>query len=266
MQHGAVYHSVWYTPAMAKDDNTWLWLGLGTAAAIGVGYALTRGKGDSSPSKGRGVGPSIPPGQQSFAILDRTAQGMAKLPSSKYYSKPRDMKLVNSLVIHGMGFDRGDDPTKYDKVNGHFIILRDGQIIQLQPLERNLKASNGFNKFSVSVEFAGNHRSYMGKCYKPEKFGCDAVTEQQVLAGRYLIDYLINILPGYGGAGLQGVYAHRQSSKKKPNGPGPDIWYHVGEWASSARGMYTGADDGYKIADGRAIRDEWRTPTHELAK
>lgn len=243
---------------MAKDDNTWLWLGLGTAAAIGVGYALTRGKGSSK------SGGSTSRRFESRAILNRIAQGMAKLPSNKYLKDGRNMKIVNSLVLHGMGFDRGDDPTKYDKVNAHFIILGDGQIVQLQPLDRYLYASNGFNEFAVSVEFAGNHPSAAGKCYKPEKFGCHPVTQEQVMAGRYLIDYLTDILPAYGGAGLQGVYAHRQASGKRGNDPGPDIWYGVGEWASDARGLYTGANDGYFIAEGKPIPGSWRTPTHAL--
>lgn len=273
---------------MAKDNNnTALWwvLGLGAATAVGIGILSQKkdvlpvnkkGKNSDEPvisewwewwepkPEPQSQTQSVPDQPQDALIMDRVSQGMQKLPSWKYYSKPRKMGLVNSLVLHGMGFDRGSDPTKYDKVNAHFIILRDGQIVQLQPLNRYLKASNGFNKYAVSVEFAGNHRSYKGKCWRPETFGCHNLTVPQVQSGRYLIDFLASILPDMGSPGLQGVYAHRQSSKKKPNGPGPEIWYNIGEWASSERGLYTGTDDGYKIGDGRAIRDEWRDPKHGI--
>ena len=246
---------------MAKKDNTWLWIGFGTAVvAAGVGLAAKKAK-----TSKKSIGTSAPPGYATFPILDRVSEGVAKLPSNKAYSKPRDMKNVNSMVIHGMGFDRGTDPSDYYKVNAHFIILSDGQIVQLQPLERNLKASDGFNKYAISVEFAGNHRNTKGNCYKPEKFGCVPVTLNQIRAGRYLVDYLINLMPAYGGAGLQGLYAHRQSSGSRGNDPGPDLWYGVGEWASKNRGLYTGADDGYAIGDGKPIPSSWRSPSHALA-
>lgn len=258
---------------MAQFKLPWKWI-LGGVAVIGVGAAIS-----SSKKKGLRADMAIPPEDphepppdetpdetpepeepMDYAILDRIAEGTAKLDPKKAYKKKRDMKLVNSLVLHQMAFSRGDNPAKYYGVNAHFIILPNGQIVQLQELDRNLKASNGFNKFAVSVEFAGNLPNHKGQYYKPEKFGKDQLTEEQVLAGRYLIDYLIDLMPKYGGAGLQGVYAHRQSSAMRGGDPGPDIWYNVGEWADKHRGLYTGADDGYKIGDGKAIPDVWRVP------
>ena len=57
--------------------------------------------------------------------------------------------------------------------------------------------------------------------------------------------------------GLKRIVAHRQSSEQRENDPGPDIWYHVGQWAINNLGLTDGGP-GYKIDKGNAIPDLWR--------
>lgn len=57
---------------------------------------------------------------------------------------------------------------------------------------------------------------------------------------------------------LTHVLAHRQSSDTRENDPGPDIWYHVGQWAVEQRGMKDGGP-GFKVGTGRPILEAWRT-------
>lgn len=159
---------------------------------------------------------------------------------------------VYALVLHQMAFSRGNDTKKYDTVTAHFIITPDGKIAQLHPISAYLYASNGFNKHSVSVEFAGNFPSIRGRCWKSKKFGCHKLTSAQIEAGRYLIRYLINKI------GLTHILTHRQSSGSRGNDPGPDIWYHIGQWAIENLGLRDGGA-GFKIGGGLPIPDSWRT-------
>ena len=163
----------------------------------------------------------------------------------------RDMKKVYALVLHQMAFSRGSNNTKYDSVTSHFAILPDGQILQLHPLNALLWASNGFNSGSVAVEFAGNFPNTKGKCWSAAKFGCHKVTPQQIESGRYLVDHLIRVM------GLTHILAHRQSSGTRENDPGPDIWYHVGQWAIENRGLKDGGPR-FKVGSGNPIPELWR--------
>jgi peptidoglycan hydrolase-like protein with peptidoglycan-binding domain len=168
--------------------------------------------------------------------------------------KQRDPKSVYALVLHQMAccFKRKDPLKSYLRTNSHFVILPDGKILQLHPISAYLWASHGFNKGSVAVEFAGNFPSTRGKWWKGDKYGQNQVTPEQIEAGRYLVRHLIRTM------GLTHVLAHRQSSAMRENDPGPDIWYHVGQWAIDNHGLKDGGP-GFKVGDGHTIPDLWRT-------
>lgn len=188
-------------------------------------------------------------------IEDRT-----NLPSTRKtrkvhgHPRPRPKNSVYALVLHQMACCRQRREGGYDTIGVHYAILQDGRILQLQPIEALMYASNSFNPRSVAVEFAGNFPNMKGGWWNPLEMGCDRLTKAQVDSGRYLIDHLRRELSG--GKGLTHILAHRQSSKDRENDPGPDIWYHVGEWAINK----------YKLSDGGrgssyggyAIPDEWR--------
>lgn len=182
-----------------------------------------------------------------FRIEDRTHL----TPKSKRI-RHRDPKTVYALVLHQMAFSRGSENHKYDRVTAHYAILPDGKILQLHPVSAYLYASNGFNRGSVAVEFAGNFPNTRGSCWKKEKYGCHTLTQAQIDAGRYLVRHLISSI------GLTHILAHRQSSGSRENDPGPDIWYHVGQWGVDKYGLKDGGP-GFKIGSGKPIPSAWRT-------
>jgi hypothetical protein len=63
------------------------------------------------------------------------------------------------VVLHQMGFSRGNDYRDYLRTTAHYIILPDGGIYHFYPDSTNLPAAGPFNSGSVSVEFAGNFPS-----------------------------------------------------------------------------------------------------------
>ena len=186
-------------------------------------------------------------------ILDR--REFAKLSDrAAPYVRSRDPDSVDAVVLHQMGFSRGSDPSRYDKVTAHYKILPDGAIVWSHEWGTRLPASNGFNGRSIAVEFAGNFpkvaRSQDRRDFwNPDKMGADQLTGPQIVSGQKLMRYLYD-------KGIRFVFAHRQSSASRGIDPGPDIWANVGEFAIGL-GMSDGGP-GFTVGDGRSIPDAWR--------
>jgi hypothetical protein len=216
--------------------------------------------GDAGAPDGSGDAPEPAAGEYEFEmtyeqgagdckIIDLTAQSDRSLRKGQ-----RDPKSVYALVLHQMAccFRRRDPLRSYLRIKSHFAILPEGQILQLHPVSALLWASHGFNSKSVAVEFAGNFPNVKGKWWKGETYGRDRATAAQLEAGRCLIRHLVRTM------GLRVVLAHRQSSNMRENDPGPDVWYHVGQWAVDKLGLSDGGA-GFKIGNGKPIPDAWRT-------
>jgi hypothetical protein len=182
-------------------------------------------------------------------IIDLTAQSDRSVRKGT-----RDPKTVYALVLHQMAccFRRRDPLKSYLKIKAHFAILPEGQILQLHPVSALIWASHGLNARSVAVEFAGNFPNIHGKWWKGETYGRNRPTPAQLEAGRCLVRHLIRTM------GLRVILAHRQSSNMRGNDPGPEVWYHVGQWALDNLGLSDGGP-GFKIGTGAPIPDAWRT-------
>ena len=168
-------------------------------------------------------------------------------PASK---RSKRRRAVDAVVLHQMGFSRGNDLHRYRKVTAHFVITPDGGVAQLHPMSARLSASHGFNDRSVAIEFAGNLQSANGNWWRPDSYGVDFLSDEQVDAGRRLLRLLA-------AQGVKFVYAHRQSSADRGNDPGPEIWSQVGEWAREQLGMSDGGEQ-YAIGTGSPIPSAWR--------
>jgi peptidoglycan hydrolase-like protein with peptidoglycan-binding domain len=200
-------------------------------AATTIGRAVTGALNDSS------------------RIIDLTDQADKTLRKGT-----RDPRTVTALVLHQMACcaNRKDPLKSYLKINSHYTILRDGRILQMHPISSLLWASHGFNKRSVAVEFAGNFPNTKGQWWQGEKYGKNQLTRAQAEAGRYLIQHLVKTI------GLRHVLTHRQAHSSRTNDPGPDIWYHVGQWAIDTLGL-SDCGPAFKIDSGAPIPNEWRT-------
>ena len=208
------------------------------------GFEVARGVGSIS-----GRGPGALSGASGARIIDLTAQA-----DKSRRKGTRDPRKVHALVLHQMAccFKPSDPLKRFLSLGAHFAILADGRILQLHPVSALLWASNGFNPRSVAVEFAGNFPNIYGKWWEGDRFGRNRPTPEQLDAGRYLVRHLIKTI------GLTHVLAHRQSSHTRDNDPGPEIWYHVGQWAVERLGLKDGGP-GYKHpTGGKPIPDQWR--------
>lgn len=181
---------------------------------------------------------------------------LTSLTPKNYRGKSRPSAAIDSIVLHQMGFNRGNDPALYKTVKAHFAVLSDGKALQLHPADTYLAASSDFNADSIAIEFAGNFRSDRGKWWSEGgKTRKDVLMSAQISGGRDLVRHLHETY------GLSFIFAHRQGEEPNARGncPGPEIWYQIGEWAVRELGMSDGGR-GFHEKRGAAIPESWRRP------
>ena len=191
------------------------------------------------------VGMWLPPD-----IVDRTA----KTPRH-YRIRNRMSVQIDTVVLHQTSFSRGSAPDNYLTVHAHYVVLPNGTIVQLHPIDAYLVASSAFNDDAISVEVVGNFPDERGTYWSPNENGRSVLSAQQIDGGRDLVKYLNQTYS------ISFVFAHRQGEAENLRGncPGPDIWYNIGEWAVGELGMSDGGK-GYKEGNGSPIPDSWRRP------
>ena len=171
------------------------------------------------------------------------------------HASPRKESAIDSIALHHMAFNIGNDVNSYKKVGAHYIVTADGQIAQLYDDLDFMNASDGFNPRSVAIEFAGNfsdHRYHWWKSSKQTIPDRCYLTPTQIRAGRCLLATLKKRLPD-----IKYLYAHRQSSKDRTGDPGPDVWFNIGEWALANLNL-TDRLPRTHIGTGQPIPDSWR--------
>jgi hypothetical protein len=160
---------------------------------------------------------------------------------------------VDAVVLHQTAMSRGNTPENYLNVNAHFVVMPDGRVLHLHPVEAYLHASSAFNAVGIAIEFVGNFPDARGNYWEGAKYGRHTLTAQQISAGRDLLRHLVDTHD------IAFVFAHSQgeAANLRGNCPGPDIWFHIGEWAVSGLGLSDGGKD-YKEGAGSPIPGNWR--------
>lgn len=200
-----------------------------------------------------------------------------KKDGTSYRVRPRGrFHHVESLVLHQTAVRRSDanDPNArtYSNIGAHFVVTPIGDIILLHPLDRHVWHAQGLSKNSVSVEFEGNFPDVEGSWWEDPKrmragkrIQRNHVSREQIDAGRRIVHFLMSEgRPDF--VDLKHIFAHRQSSGNRTNDPGPDIWYHVAEWAFQVYPQLNAGPRGYRVQTGKPIPDEWRQWGKPLSK
>ncbi len=225
------------------------------AALLAVGLSAvslrdnSAGKRPRTPRGRRGGRGSGEPSR----IVDRTAHARFSAKAAPHV-RERDPSTVYAVVLHQMGFSRGSDPARYDSTTAHYKVMPSGLIVESHPWSTRLPAADGFNTGSVSIEFVGNlpgrfESTNPKDFWRPEAMGMNQLTDAQIESGRWLLRHLRS-------KGITHVLAHSQSAEK-PYDPGPDIWFHIGQYGVEELGMDDGGP-GFSVGNGRPIEDYWR--------
>lgn len=218
------------------------WIPWAVAAGVGLGALAWAGAAQAQPA--------LPGG----GLVDRRAYARLSADAARH-TRGRPVTDVYALVLHQMGFSRGSDPTRYDGVTAHYLVLPDGTVVWLHDHTTRLPAASGLNEGSVSVEFAGNLPSRARSTnpahfWNPETKGMDQLTDAQVVGGRGLVTMLRR--QGW----LTHILAHRQSGPERQNDPGPDIWREIGAWAVREYGLDWGGE-GFAVTGGKPLPGHW---------
>jgi hypothetical protein len=195
---------------------------------------------------------------RSASIVNATAYARPNSRAAPYV-RSRDPRQVNSVVLHQMGFSRGNDFRDYIGVTAHYVILPDGKIYQLYGHDVRLPASDDFNATSVAVEFAGNmpsrplssdpDRYWFPSGREGSPIYMNHLTNAQAKSGRALLRHLRD-------KGIHFVFGHSQSTAGRGNDPGPEVWGAVAEYGIRKLGMSDGGPN-YAIGSGQPIRQSW---------
>ena len=191
------------------------------------------------------------PTSDTAELIDQTCVSKKSIVDSS--CSPRQIDRITGLVLHCTGSPParwGNDPYRYRNVNAHFVITPNGTIAHNHEPSAYLHASHYLNSFTVAVEFVGNFRSERNKWNAGDRLGRDHLTHEQVMSGRWLFMHCASAY------GITQVFTHRQSRTGKVCS-GPDVWYHVGQWAVDRLGASDGGP-GYHVQGGAAIPDAWR--------
>lgn len=196
---------------------------------------------------------SMPDIEDNF-LFDTTAESRKDGKRINESRTPRPLDQITGLVLHCTGSPSaraGNDPSTYRGVRSHFVITPNGSVSQNHEASVYLNASGRLNSFTLAVEVVGNFRNEHDRWWEGDKHGRDHLTDEQVMAGRWLVVYCREFFD------IVDVLCHRQSSKGKIC-PGPDVWYHIGQWAVDVLGMGDGGKD-YHVQGGAPIPEAWRT-------
>jgi hypothetical protein len=206
-------------------------------------------------------------GNASTRYLDRREQVKSD-PVGKHQDKSDtspgracDRSKIDAVTIHIMELTRRSDEAKFDGINAHFAVLRNGTVLHLHDEGEYLFASHDFNCRSIAVEFEGNYpyKEKNGKykwwsdTYEKPRAKQDGPTIDQIVAGRSLVKYFRDRHR------IQNIFGHRQSCGKVC--PGPHLWYNLVKWGVEELGLNDGGP-GYTTSNdhcsGSVIPSHWR--------
>lgn len=136
---------------------------------------------------------------------------------------------VSTIVIHTTGVD-GLHPDRFLGIPAHTGVANDASVVLMHELNTYLFASHAANRYSCSMEIAGD-RSMKAAQIGPARALLRYMVEE--LRRRRPLDDNGEPLPVY-------VAPHRFSHKSRTKDPDTQIWRVVGEWGMDELGLLLG--------------------------
>lgn len=172
---------------------------------------------------------------------------------------PRPWAIINGVTVHQTACILADRPSRWDTLNAHIGVFRNGSIIIVNDPTDFIWHAQGFSHTTIGVEYNGNFPGIEGNprtWWAPGGTMC-SLTPQQEAATEVLFKWLKKQFDD-NGAEWKYVYAHRQASKDRRADPGQEIWQKVCMPWIEALGASDGGPD-FKYGSGRPIPKEWNS-------
>lgn len=170
-----------------------------------------------------------------------------------------DSHVIRGVTLHQTGIFVAEVPERWDTLNAHIAVLRDGRVILANALSDFIWHAQGLSGSTIGIEFNGNFPGVVGRSYTVWRHGGGphALTVAQLEAANRLFTWLHATFVASGGRWTR-VHAHRQSSASRRSDPGSEIWQKVGlQWLER---LGDGATDGgadFCTGSGRPIPEAW---------
>lgn len=190
-----------------------------------------------------------PPGQ--LEVVDgRTGADVTKRWENRSFTPV-------GVTLHQMGLSRssasGSHPEKLLKTAAHFVVMRDGRVLWLHPLDKRVK--NSGYKDAIQVEVEGNFQSTRGKWW----VGSSGTLPKHTLnpAQAVALPRLLAMLEPWltpNEYGLFELSGHRMAASKsrRGNDPGPEVWTASAPWALNRNWQL-----GPVLGEGTDIPSDW---------
>ncbi len=185
------------------------------------------------------------------------------LPIFSRRSRTRNVRNIDSIVLHATGFSRLDTPgtdrsgsedDDFDHTIAHFVVRQNGDVIRLRTYDVFL--NNALALYSVSIEVEGSFPSSDEIRINRWNQGRHHMPLAEIFACRALVQHIRNELNN-----IQYIFGHAQITNmgaRRANCPGPHVWYNVGEWAVRTLGMHSAGHGA------RVISPDWQDPSLDL--
>jgi N-acetyl-anhydromuramyl-L-alanine amidase AmpD len=214
-----------------------------------------RGRGSTSP---RPPQPTLP---ESF-VDRRGRHGPPPLYSAS--RSPRSWlgdhgRVIQGVTLHQTGIFIAEVPERWDTLNAHIAVLRDGRVILTNALSDFIWHAQGLSASTIGIEFNGSFPGVVGRSNTVWRHGGGphALTAAQLEAADRLFVWLRATFAANGGRWTR-VHAHRQSSASRRADPGSEIWQKVGlRWLELLGDGATDGGTGFCTGSGRPVPEAW---------
>ena len=203
-----------------------------------------------------------PKAEQVLALVDRREKhdppGLYRPEKSPRVWTGEGDNVIRGVLLHQTGTIIYDKPRIFDICNSHIVVLRDGTITLVNPMEWHLEHAGVLSPSTIAIEFHGNMLGVHGDSDTVWNEGADTddLTENQLAASEMLFSWL-NFQFEKNGGKWEYVYAHRQCNKDRRADPGSEIWSKIGVKWNEWLGNNAKSSWDFTSADGLPIPRQW---------
>jgi len=186
-----------------------------------------------------------------YVVDTRNKHGHPRLYAPHY--SPRSWAKINSVVLHQVGVTISDCPSRWDSLNAHIGLQRNGLIVFVNdPTDFIWHAQHG-SKRSIGIEingfFPGTYDDFS------EVPAERRLTKAQIQAAPRLFD-LLQMLFRVNDAIWEFVYLHRQFKDTRRGDPGKEIYETFALPWMEKLGVTDGGPD-FKSGSGKPVPKDW---------
>jgi len=146
----------------------------------------------------------------------------------KLYARPRDWSDIDGVVIHQTGCAMPKDPEKWQRLNAHIGVTREGRVVLVNDYTDMIWHAQGLSQHRIGIEIAGNFPGIEGDMRTLWKGGGGphSLTAGQ-MEGLETVFYMLKSEFKLNRATWKFVNVHRQSAPSRVADPGSEIYKKI---------------------------------------